>query len=72
MTDAILAEKSWVDIEIHDTMPKVLRHNALTFGDEVALREKEYGIWNTITWRDYHEQTRASPKSSAVMSANSR
>ena len=59
MTDATLAEKSWVDVEIHDTMPKVLRHNALTFGDEVALREKEYGIWNTITWRDYHEQTRA-------------
>ncbi|HET8726714.1 MAG TPA: long-chain fatty acid--CoA ligase [Alphaproteobacteria bacterium] len=37
-----------------DTFPKLLAHNAAHWPDEIALREKEFGIWNAITWAQYH------------------
>jgi long-chain acyl-CoA synthetase len=42
-----------------DTFPKLLERNARTIPDRVALREKEFGIWQSFTWRDYHERVRA-------------
>src|SRR3979411_1814233 len=39
-----------------DTYPKLLRLNAREHGDEIALREKDYGLWKVFTWNDY--QTR--------------
>jgi long-chain acyl-CoA synthetase len=42
-----------------DTLPKLLVRNALAHGDEVALREKEFGIWRSITWAGYEARTRA-------------
>src|ERR1700761_8946580 len=39
-----------------DTYPKLLRLNAKEHGSEIALREKDYGLWRTFTWNDY--QTR--------------
>jgi long-chain acyl-CoA synthetase len=36
------------------TLPALLLKNARQFGDHrVALREKEYGIWQPVTWRGY-------------------
>lgn len=42
-----------------DTFPKRLVHNAERFGDRVAFREKEFGIWQEITWRQYLEHVQA-------------
>src|SRR5574337_104671 len=42
-----------------DTFPKLLRHNAQRFGDRVAFREKDLGIWRSITWREYFRRARA-------------
>ena len=42
-----------------DTLPKLLRHNAADHADEIALREKELGIWRSITWGAYEGRTRA-------------
>jgi len=42
-----------------DTLPKKLRENAQAFGDRVALREKRFGIWQAITWRQYLERVEA-------------
>ncbi|MBB1093165.1 long-chain fatty acid--CoA ligase [Rhodopseudomonas palustris] len=39
-----------------DTFPKLLRLNAREFGGEIALREKDLGLWRVFTWSDY--QTR--------------
>jgi len=39
-----------------DTYPKLLRLNAREHGDEIALREKDFGLWRLFTWNDY--QTR--------------
>ena len=39
-----------------DTYPKLLRLNAKEHGGEIALREKDFGLWRVFTWNDY--QTR--------------
>ncbi len=39
-----------------DTYPKLLRLNAREHGGEIALREKDFGLWRLFTWNDY--QTR--------------
>jgi long-chain acyl-CoA synthetase len=38
------------------TVASLIRDRALLAPDLVALREKEYGIWQEITWGDYWEQ----------------
>src|SRR5690242_12858573 len=37
-----------------DTYPKLLRLNARQHGSEIALREKDLGLWRVLTWNDYH------------------
>jgi long-chain acyl-CoA synthetase len=41
-----------------DTFPKLVRANAGRVGSRVAIREKDLGIWQSHTWRDYWEQSR--------------
>ncbi|MGA9329152.1 MAG: AMP-binding protein, partial [Bradyrhizobium sp.] len=41
-----------------DTYPKMLRLNAREFGGEIALREKDLGLWKLVTWSDYHTRVR--------------
>jgi long-chain acyl-CoA synthetase len=41
-----------------DTFPKLVRENAARLRDKVAIREKDYGIWQSYTWGDYLEQSR--------------
>jgi long-chain acyl-CoA synthetase len=36
-----------------DTYPKLLRLNASEHGSEIALREKDFGLWKLFTWNDY-------------------
>lgn len=43
-----------------DTFPRRLLANAARFGDRIAFREKEFGIWHEITWRQYADAVRAS------------
>ncbi len=40
------------------TMPGLLRLRAHQHPAQVALREKDRGIWKPITWADYHRQAR--------------
>lgn len=41
------------------TLPKLLVERVREFGDRrVAMREKEYGIWRSITWADYLARVR--------------
>ncbi len=41
-----------------DTFPKLVRSNAERMPRKIAIREKDYGIWQSYTWRDYFEQAR--------------
>jgi long-chain acyl-CoA synthetase len=38
-----------------DTFPKLLAHNAQTHPRDVALREKDFGIWQAFTWAEYQD-----------------
>jgi long-chain acyl-CoA synthetase len=42
-----------------DTFPKLLMHNARVRGDRPAIREKDYGIWQTWTWAQTRDGVRA-------------
>jgi long-chain acyl-CoA synthetase len=41
-----------------DTFPKLARANAERLSRHVAVREKDLGIWQAYTWRDYFERSR--------------
>jgi len=41
------------------TIPQLLRRRAELHGDKLALREKEYGIWNRYSWNHYYETARS-------------
>ncbi|MGY4480892.1 long-chain acyl-CoA synthetase [Bradyrhizobium sp. LM3.2] len=41
-----------------DTYPKMLRLNAKEYGNEIALREKDLGLWRPFTWNDYQTRVR--------------
>ncbi len=44
---------------ILDTLPKCLREKARRHGSSrVAMRVKDRGIWQSYTWRDYHNMVR--------------
>ncbi|MGH7362652.1 MAG: AMP-binding protein, partial [Candidatus Methylomirabilales bacterium] len=41
------------------TIPRLFLQVAERYGDrKVAMREKEYGVWRPITWRQYLEHVR--------------
>ncbi|WP_182031031.1 long-chain fatty acid--CoA ligase, partial [Vibrio sp. B1FLJ16] len=48
----------WADVTSLDTFPKVLQHNAKHWPQEVAMREKEFGIWREFTWQDYEDRVK--------------
>jgi long-chain acyl-CoA synthetase len=39
-----------------DTYPKMLRLNAREHGGEIAMREKDFGLWKVFTWNDYQKR----------------
>ncbi|MEW6033261.1 MAG: AMP-binding protein [Chloroflexota bacterium] len=42
-----------------DTLPKLLRAQYQKYGDKkVAMRKKEFGIWNEYTWKDSYQHVR--------------
>jgi len=41
------------------SVPALLARNAARFGDRTAYREKEYGIWQSWTWRETQTEIRA-------------
>jgi long-chain acyl-CoA synthetase len=43
---------------VTDTFPKLVRQNAERFPRNVAIREKDLGIWQSYTWGHYLEQAR--------------
>ena len=40
------------------TLPHYLLRNAAQFAGRPAIREKDRGIWQTYTWREYHDHVR--------------
>lgn len=52
---------NWKEIEITKdlTIPKLFLQSAKKYWDKkVAMREKEFGIWVPITWKEYYENVK--------------
>ena len=49
----------WLDVTVHDTYPKAVRHNARAYPNDVAMREKDFGLWREITWADYQARVKS-------------
>jgi len=46
-------------VKTFQSLPALLIKNAERFGDgRIALREKEFGIWQSVTWQQYLEHVR--------------
>ncbi|MFH1807053.1 MAG: long-chain fatty acid--CoA ligase [Pseudomonadota bacterium] len=48
----------YADVKLHNTFPRLLAHNACNFPQEIAMREKEFGIWQEFTWKDYNDRVK--------------
>src|SRR5881628_979730 len=46
------------DVADPATLPRLLQRNARDLGDRPAIREKDRGIWQSWTWREYHDHVR--------------
>ncbi len=54
-----MPEKESISEKIPVSLPALLISNAERFGDRrIALREKEFGIWQSVTWNQYLEHVR--------------
>ena len=52
---------NWKDVEITKdlTIPKLFLRAAKKYWDKkVAMREKEFGIWVPMTWKQYYENVK--------------
>jgi long-chain acyl-CoA synthetase len=47
-----------LEIIERDTLPRYFWRKVAERGDKVAMREKNLGIWNSITWRQYGENVK--------------
>jgi long-chain acyl-CoA synthetase len=50
------APKKTVTVDGCDTLPKLFLKKSGERGDKVAMREKDFGIWQSYTWNDYRER----------------
>lgn len=46
------------DIDGCNTLPKLFRQNCRKFGSAIAIRERDFGIWEEYTWTDYYDRAR--------------
>lgn len=46
---------NYPNIKTHNTLPKILRHRSKTMPTTVSLRNKDLGIWNEISWKEYND-----------------
>lgn len=42
-----------------ETLPQFLKHHAERTPNKTALRLRDYGIWQSITWKEYYEHVKA-------------
>ncbi|HEX9075506.1 MAG TPA: AMP-binding protein [Anaerolineae bacterium] len=47
-----------IEITPELTLPKAFVRAVATYGDRVAMREKEFGIWRPISWNDYLDRVK--------------
>lgn len=56
-----LNEPEKIDYSQHlgcDTMPKLFRYQCKRYGDRIAHREKDLGIWQSHSWAEYYDRSK--------------
>ncbi|MCY4057205.1 MAG: AMP-binding protein, partial [Gammaproteobacteria bacterium] len=53
-----VAQRNGTVIDGCETLPALFRKRVADLGSKVAVREKDFGIWNEYSWGDYGEQAR--------------
>ena len=53
-----VVRNDFVSVDGHDTLAKLFRARVAAWGDRVAMREKNFGIWEAFTWADYDRHAR--------------
>ena len=52
-------DQEWLSSFCQFTSPQILSRQAeLQDGNQIAIREKSYGIWQAITWPEYLQFTK--------------
>ena len=41
-----------------ETVPEIFKQTAEKYGDRVAMRKKEYGLWHDISWNEFYRDVR--------------
>ncbi len=49
-------EINYLDFKKYNTFPKILKFRSDNTPNEVALRDKDLGIWNETNWKDYNQK----------------
>ena len=47
-----------ISIDGCETVPQLFRNRIEKWGDRIAIREKNFGIWESVTWKEYDEFAR--------------
>ena len=54
---ALISDPGKSDLSMkQETAPAIFRETVKKYGDRVAMRKKEYGLWHDISWNDYYCQ----------------
>ena len=51
-----MSDRAMIDLPTELTLPQALSRQARENPAEIALRQKEHGIWKPLTWADYHRR----------------
>ena len=57
MLDLVITDGA-VSVDGHDTVPKLFRTRVAQWGDRLAMREKDLGIWKAHSWNDFNTAAR--------------
>ena len=53
------AKRGGWDLDPNTTLPRILAGNAQSHGASIAMREKDQGIWQQLSWSQVHEEVMA-------------
>ena len=53
--DLAMTDSNQLVIDGCDTLPKLFLKNSAARGERTAMREKDFGIWQSYSWNDYRE-----------------
>ena len=51
-----ILSNNYLDFNRYNTLPKILKYRSEYMPNEVALRDKDLGIWNETNWNDYNSK----------------